>query len=104
MKALSCPLFFDIFASKSRLAIIKAIWNKPKSVQEICEQTGLEQSNVSHQLKLLLRCHVVKARRIGRNKIYGLENSIRPIIKAADNHLKKHCKRRCGEWIKRNKK
>ncbi|RLG69577.1 MAG: hypothetical protein DRO07_02020 [Candidatus Iainarchaeum archaeon] len=104
MRALSCPLFFDIFASKSRMAIIRAIWNKPRSVQEICEQTGLEQSNVSHQLKLLKRCHIVKVKHIGRNKIYGLENSIRPIIKAAENHLKKHCRRRCKEWFKKSKK
>lgn len=104
MKAFTCALFFDIFASKSRLAIIKAIWNKQKPVQEICRQTGLEQSNVSHQLKMLQRCHIVKVKRVGKNKIYGLESSVKPIIRAAENHLKKHCKKRCDDWIERNKK
>jgi DNA-binding transcriptional ArsR family regulator len=86
------------------MQIIKAIWREAKSVQEIYKETKQEQSNVSHQLKLMQRCHIVKVKREGKRRVYSLERSVRPIIRAAKAHLKKHCKRRCKDWRKRNKK
>jgi len=103
MKALSCYLFFDVFASKTRMSIIKTLWNRERSVQEICKITGIEQSNISHQLRKLQRCHIVKAKGSGKKRLYSLENSVKPIINAAEKHLKRYCKRRCQDWQKRNK-
>ncbi|MCD6478595.1 MAG: winged helix-turn-helix transcriptional regulator [Candidatus Diapherotrites archaeon] len=104
MRNFPCYLFFDIFASKTRMEIIKALWKEARSVQEICKETKLEQSNVSHQLKLMQRCHIVKVRREGKCRVYSLERSVRPVIRAAKRHLEKHCKRRCRDWRERNKK
>ncbi len=103
MKVLSCPWFFDNFASESRLAIIRALWRKGRSVQEICKRTGLEQSNVSHQLRAMRRCHLVKVRAEGKRRIYELESSVRTIIRACENHVKKHCKHRCEKHTERKK-
>lgn len=95
MKKKSCYKLFDVFASKARMQIITALLTKEKSVQEICSSTGLEQSNVSHQLRLMQRCHVVSAKRCGKQKIYSIEKSAIRIIKAANAHIKEHCKGEC---------
>jgi len=78
-----------------------SLWKKPQTVKEICRVTGIEQSNVSHQLRLLQRCKAVQAKRKGKSTIYRLEGSIRPIIQAAERHTKKHCRKKCDDFKER---
>lgn len=99
-----CWLFFDVFASRVRMHILMSLWEKPRTVKEICKATGVEQSNVSHQLRLLQRCSVVQAQRKGKSVLYRLEGSTKPVIRAAERHIKKHCNKKCDDWVKRNKK
>ncbi len=101
MKTFPCFLFFGLFASESRLKILLALWDRPLAVQEICKKSGLEQSNVSHQLRPLLRCRVVKAERDGRKRIYSIMPGIKPIIRAAKRHTKKHCRKKCADYLER---
>lgn len=99
-----CYLFFDLFASENRIKIIMSLWNKPKTVKEICEETGIEQSNVSHQLKLMQRCRVVNnVRKEGRKRIYALEACAREMIETANCHIKRHCGGKCDYLMERKK-
>jgi len=99
-----CWLFFDVFASQKRMKIINALLKKPLSVSEICDKTGIEQSHVSHELKTMTRCKIVESKREGRNKIYKLPPGIKPILNAANKHMKKHCKKKCNDLKKKNQK
>ncbi|MEB3338774.1 MAG: metalloregulator ArsR/SmtB family transcription factor [Leptolyngbyaceae bacterium] len=54
---------FRALADPTRLRILMAICNQERSVQEICETTGLRQGNVSKHLRLMKDAGIVACRR-----------------------------------------
>jgi ArsR family transcriptional regulator len=84
-------LFFEALANETRLKIVLSLRSGPKCVKEICKETRLEQSRVSHNLKCLTNCGFVNVRRHGKNRVYSLnETTVVPILKLIDRHIKKH--------------
>jgi|SRR3989344_9499406 len=83
-------LFFKIMSNKDRLKIINTVSHKPKTVNEICKDTGFEQSWVSHSLRLLRENGIVESRREGKNIYYKLDNCIKPVIIAANKIAPKY--------------
>lgn len=63
MFALSAP---------SRVRILACLRSGPLAVSEITEAIGMEQSAVSHQLRVLREYRFVRAERKGRRRMYGL--------------------------------
>lgn len=61
---------FKALADPSRLQILAAICDRERSVQEICESTGLHQGNVSKHLRLMKDAGVVACRRDGVWRYY----------------------------------
>lgn len=61
-------------STPSRLRILVCLRNGPRTVSEIVEAVGMEQSAVSHQLRVLRDHSVVMVRRIGRTRQYTLAN------------------------------
>ncbi|WP_137123281.1 ArsR/SmtB family transcription factor [Segeticoccus rhizosphaerae] len=56
----------------SRLLILARLRQSPASVGELAEQVGMEQSAVSHQLRLLRHLGLVEGERHGRSITYSL--------------------------------
>ncbi len=56
----------------SRLLILARLRESPCTVSEITAAVGMEQSAVSHQLRLLRTMGLVTSARTGRNVTYGL--------------------------------
>ena len=69
--ALKAKLFRG-FSDASRLAILEAVREEPRSVTEIVEISGLTQSNVSNHLACLLDCGLVEREQRGRFAFYRL--------------------------------
>src|ERR1700730_3692695 len=63
MQALSTP---------SRVLILGRLRERPRSVTELVEATGMQQPAVSHQLRLLRDLGLVIGKRQGRMVIYSL--------------------------------
>lgn len=63
LQALSAP---------SRLLILSRLREAPSTVTEITEAVGMEQSAVSHQLRLLRTMGLIVKARAGRNITYSL--------------------------------
>ena len=59
-------------AGESRVRILAELRDGPRSVTELVEKLGAEQSAVSHQLKLLRDAGLVVGQREGRKRIYSL--------------------------------
>ena len=62
-------------ATPSRLMILTELRYGPRSVNELAEAIGMEQSAVSHQLRLLRNLGLAVGSRTGRNIIYRLYDS-----------------------------
>ena len=72
MEALADTMF--ALSAPSRLAILASLRAGPKTVSEIIGKVGMEQSAVSHQLRVLRDLTVVTVERRGRERLYGLRN------------------------------
>ena len=60
-----------------------------KCVSEISERLGVSQSAVSHQLKTLRSCNLVKANKVGQTVNYSIKDEhISIILKYGGEHLK----------------
>ncbi len=80
--------FFKVLSDPTRLSILLLIKDKELAVGTIADLLGLEQSTVSHQLKNLRDCNMVKYRRIGQSILYSqLDDHIYKILDQALEHV-----------------
>ncbi len=96
MKCPSYNTFFETISTPVRLEIVRLLRKKPMNVTEICNATDQEQSKISHNLKCLAECHVLKAEQKGKQRIYSLnKETIVPLLDLVEKHVKKYCCEEC---------
>lgn len=79
---------FRGFADPSRLAILVALRDGPRTVRDIVEATGLSPSNTSNHLGCLRDCGLVTATPQGRFVSYALSDArIEQLLRLADELL-----------------
>lgn len=71
-----------VFTSPKRLEIISLLRDGEKTVNDLAEQTGVLQANVSQHLTVLRQNNVVTTRRDGANVYYRIANP--KILQACD--------------------
>lgn len=75
-------------ATPSRLLILTRLRQGPYPVTELAEAIGMEQSAVSHQLRLLRALGLVTGSRDGRRIIYSLyDNRVAQLLDEAVYHI-----------------
>lgn len=71
----------------SRLLILSELRQAPASVTQLAAAVGMEQSAVSHQLRLLRTMGLVTTQRHGRNIVYSLyDNHVAMLLDEAVYH------------------
>lgn len=65
---------YKVLSDPNRLKILLLLKHDEKNVSFLVEKLGMEQSAVSHQLKLLRENHIVKSRREGKTIYYSLDD------------------------------
>jgi DNA-binding transcriptional ArsR family regulator len=79
MFALSAP---------SRVLMLGCLLRGPQSVSELIESLGMEQSAVSHQLRVLREHELVRVERSGRNRVYALyDEHVVTLLEEALRHV-----------------
>jgi len=85
-------------STPSRLQILVCLRAEPRTVSEIVAAVGMEQSAVSHQLRVLRDHSVVSVRRLGRTRRYALSDEhVGALIDDALAHMQALERRRAGE-------
>ena len=75
-------------ATPSRLLILTQLRQGPSPVTELAAAIGMEQSAVSHQLRLLRNLDLVVGTRIGRSIVYSLyDNHVAQLLDEAVYHI-----------------
>lgn len=67
--------FFYAFSDETRLKIIILLTMKPLCVSDITKYLSINQTTISHQLKILKSINIVDCDRVGKNIIYYISNS-----------------------------
>lgn len=79
---------FKVFGDSTRIRILFQLFDKELSVGELADLLNMNQSAVSHQLKVLKQAKLVKNRRDGKSIIYSLDDEhVRTIIAMGINHI-----------------
>lgn len=66
--------FFNIFSDITRIRMIIALAVSEMCVNDLVDLLGLNQSTVSHQLKLLRDANIVSYKRYGKQLFYYISN------------------------------
>ena len=75
-------------STPSRVQILLCLFEGPRSVGEITSDLGMEQSAVSHQLRVLRDHKLVRAERDGRHRVYALRDDyVVALLNAAVQHV-----------------
>lgn len=69
---IQCASLLKLLADETRLAVVRQLMDGPKHVGEINEILNLEQSLLSHHLKILREAGLVTGERDGKAVLYSL--------------------------------
>ena len=79
---------FKVFGDSTRIRILFQLFDKELSVGELADLLNMNQSAVSHQLKVLKQAKLVKNRRDGKSIIFSLDDEhVRTIIAMGIDHI-----------------
>ncbi len=80
--------FFKIFGDSTRIKILYALSSAEMCVQDLTTLLEMNQSAISHQLRILKQTRVVKYRRDGRYVFYSLDDDhVAQIVAQGMAHL-----------------
>jgi ArsR family transcriptional regulator, nickel/cobalt-responsive transcriptional repressor len=75
-------------STPSRVQILGCLLDGPHAVGELVEALGMEQSTVSHQLRVLREYTLVKVDRVGRRRVYALyDEHVTALLDEAVRHV-----------------
>lgn len=75
--------FFDALSDVTRLKLVSALAVSPMCVTDLASLTSVNQTTVSHQLKILRGARIVQCTRQGKVMFYSLAESTIPRIMGA---------------------
>ncbi len=92
--------FFTVLGNNQRVKILQFLNQEgPKGVSDISTKLKIEQSAVSHCMKKLLQCHFVEVKRVGKERIYSInEDTMKPLFELIRKHVEKYCVNGCVHW------
>jgi DNA-binding transcriptional ArsR family regulator len=67
--------YFALLAEPMRVRVLHSICNQQKTVNEIAEETGATQTNISRHLNLMYRAGVLSRRKEGNFVYYGVADT-----------------------------
>ncbi|WP_039942253.1 ArsR/SmtB family transcription factor [Streptomyces himastatinicus] len=86
--AASVATTLQALATPSRLLILTTLQQSPHSVTQLAAEVGMEQSAVSHQLRLLRTLGLITGRRDGRRIVYRLyDDHVAQLLDQAVHHI-----------------
>ena len=79
---------FKVFGDSTRIRILYDLMRGEKNVTEIAEDLSMNQSAISHQLKILRTSRLIRSRREGKAMVYSLaDDHVKTIIAMGVEHI-----------------
>lgn len=79
---------FKVLSDPTRLKLLLAMKDQEMCVCDLAALLSMTKSAISHQLKTMKECHVVKSRRDGKNIFYSLDDQhVTDMISLARVHV-----------------
>ncbi|MGN0488016.1 MAG: ArsR/SmtB family transcription factor [Ruminococcus sp.] len=79
---------FKVFGDSTRLRILYTLFDGEHAVGDIADTLSMEQSTISHQLRVLRTNKLVKVRRDGKQIYYNLDDEhVKKVIEMGLDHV-----------------
>ena len=79
---------FKVFGDLTRVKIISVLLEHEMCVCDLATSLDMNQSAISHQLRILKNSHLVKFRREGKQMFYSLDDDhVKLLFEAAHDHV-----------------
>ena len=79
---------FKVFGDSTRIRILWVLFDHEVCVYDIAQTLGMTQSAISHQLRVLKQARLVRAKRVGKNTFYALDDDhVKRIIEQVMIHI-----------------
>lgn len=79
---------FKVFGDSTRLRVMVTLSDSEMSVNDIADALQMEQSTISHQLRVLRQNKLVRVRRDGKQMYYSLDDDhVKKIIEMGLDHI-----------------
>jgi len=79
---------FKVLGDHTRIRILHALYRSELCVCDLTAILGMNQSAVSHQLRVLRDARIVRSRKMGKNVLYSLDDShIEGLIRLGSEHV-----------------
>ena len=80
---------FKVFGDSTRIKILYVLFQSEMCVCDIAQLLDMNQSAISHQLRVLKQAKLIKSRREGKSVFYSLDDShVRMILSMGMEHAK----------------
>jgi DNA-binding transcriptional ArsR family regulator len=94
-------LCFETLSNGLRIKILKSLSENPRTVSELAQELGVEQSRLSHSLSMLRECNYVNVKKEGKQRVYSLKDEILEkkegnLFEVIDAHVSEFCET-CGK-------
>jgi len=82
---------FKALANETRLEILRMLREQERCVSELVSDLEEDQTNISHNLRFLLRCGFVDSRRDGKRIIYKIHSrEVAEIFDLMERHMERN--------------
>lgn len=79
---------YKVFGDSTRIKILYVLYESELCVGDLAQLLNMNQSAISHQLRVLKQNHLVRARREGKAMVYSLADShVRTILDQGLEHV-----------------
>ena len=79
---------FKVLGDNTRIRILDALYRSELCVCDLTALLGMNQSAVSHQLRVLRYARIVKSRKHGKNVLYSLDDEhISGLVRMGSEHV-----------------
>ena len=87
--------FLKTLGNPGRVEVMLLLLTRPLNVTDLAHKSGWPRAP-SHHLKRLRLCSFVTAARNGKERMYSVnEETVGPLFRLMDRHVRKYCRRLC---------
>lgn len=80
--------FYKVFGDSTRIKILYTLLDREMCVGELVEELNINQSAISHQLRVLRQSDLVKFRKEGKTVIYSIDDEhVSVLLHQGLNHI-----------------
>ena len=91
MTGLDCIAALKALGEETRLRLLRLLFKRPLSVNEIAERLEVSQYNVSKHLRIMREAGLLEVQKNGKQRLYSVASALKSQVAANNNVLDLGC-------------